>query len=280
MSADGSLRGLTVGIPATRRATETARLVERWGGNPLVGPTVREVTAADPAPVVEATRRAIDAPLRWSVHLTGVGTSRWFALADQAGLLDALLGKLSATGLIARGPKAKAALARVDLRPVWIPESETSDEIAEFLSARLSGGEAVAVQLHGDPVPALAEAITSGGAELIAVQSYSWELPEDTRPAEQLIRSILDGNVHALVVTSAPQARFLARIADQNGVQDELLDRLREQVFLAAVGTVAASGLEELGLQADLIARPARMGTLVRALAESRSRVEAKAGLS
>jgi uroporphyrinogen-III synthase len=280
MDAALGLDGLTVGIPAARRATETARLVERWGGRPLVGPAVREVTASNPAPVLEATRRVIDSPLRWSVHLTGVGTRRWFALAEEGGLRGELLAKLSAADVIARGQKAKTALGETGLVPAWMPEGETSDEIAAWLAPQLTGSQAVAVQLHGEPVPELGEAIAGSGAELIEVQTYTWELPEDVGPAEELIRAVVEGRVHALTITSAPQAKFLDELAKGMGLEEQLVEALRERVFVAAVGVVAAQGLSGLGLKPDLIAQPARMGALIRSLAASREQIIAKAGIA
>jgi uroporphyrinogen-III synthase len=278
MNSRLGLDGLTVGVPAARRAIETARLVERWGGTPLVGPTVREVTASDPGPVLGATRRIIESQLRWSVHLTGVGTRRWFALAEEGGLRDELLGKLRGAGAIARGQKAKAALAEVGIQPVWIPEGETSDEIADWLAPRLTGSVTVAVQLHGEPVPELSGVIASSGAQLIEVQSYTWDFPDDLGPAEELIRALIDQRVHALTITSAPQVKYLDKIAKRMGLEEQLVGTLRDRVFLAAVGVVAAEGLQSLGLKADLIAQPPRMGALVRALAGAREQILAKAG--
>ncbi|MBW3591434.1 MAG: uroporphyrinogen-III synthase [Actinobacteria bacterium] len=278
MDSQAQLDGLTVGIPAARRATETARLVQRWGGSPLVGPTVREVTATNPAGVVEATQLIIDAPLQWSVHLTGVGTKRWFDLADEAALLNPLLDKLREAGVVARGQKTKAALATVDIQPAWVPEGETSQEIVEWLTPKLGLSDTVALQLHGERAPDLSNAIISTGAKLVEVQSYLWDVPENLEPAQQLVREIVDGRVQALLVTSAPQVRFLAEISERLGLRDQLIDALGRRVFLAAVGTVAAAGLTDLGLEADLVAEPPRMGALVRALAESREQILSKAG--
>lgn len=278
MNSQTQLDGLTIGVPAARRAAETARLVRRWGGSPLVGPTVREVAATNPAGVVEATQLIIDSPLQWSVHLTGVGTKRWFDLADQATLLNPLLDKLRGAEVIARGQKTKAALATADIQPAWVPEGETSQEIIEWLRPKLGLSDTVAVQLHGEGIPDLSNAITSTGAKLIEVQSYVWDVPEDLEPAQQLVREIVDGRVQALLVTSAPQVRFLAEISERLGLRDQLIDALGRRVFLAAVGTVAAAGMTDLGLEADLVAEPPRMGALVRALAESREQILSKAG--
>lgn len=244
----------------------------------MVGPTVREVTAAGSSGVVEATEQIIDSPLKWSVHLTGVGTKRWFDLAEESDLLDPLLDKIRAAQVIPRGQKTKSALAAFDVQPAWIPEGETSQEIAVWLTPKLGPSDTVALQLHGEPAPELSGAITSTGANLIQVQSYVWDLPEDLEPAQRLARGIVDGRVHALLITSAPQARFLAEIAERSGLRDSLIEALDRRVYLAAVGTVAAAGLTDLGLEADLVAEPPRMGALVRALAESEERVRAKAG--
>lgn len=279
MTAAEGLAGLTVGIPAARRAQETAQLVRRWGGSPLVGPTVREVTATDTSGVEAATRGVISGAPEWSVHLTGVGTRRWLEIAGHAGLREPLIERLGAASLIPRGQKAKSALAEIGLRPAWIPESETSEEIADWLGERLRPDHTAVVQLHGEPVPGLTQAILATGARLIEIESYSWDLPEDLGPAEELVRAIVAGRVHALTVTSAPQARFLARVAEGIGMRDELVAALGHRVYLAAVGSVAAAGLTELGLIADLVASPARMGALMRQMAADRHRILAKAGL-
>src|SRR6266498_1021702 len=127
--ASQPLAGIRVAVPATRRATETAALVRRWGGTPVVGPVLEEVPVEDEAPLRAATEEVIGAPAGWSVHLTGVGTRRWIACAETWGLRDRLLAVLRIAQLVARGPKSRAALAENALTPAWTPPSETSREI-------------------------------------------------------------------------------------------------------------------------------------------------------
>jgi uroporphyrinogen-III synthase len=272
------LAGLTVGVPAARRAAETAKLVERWGGKTVVGPTVQEIPVDDWTEVIQATRRVIDAPAAWSVHLTGVGTRRWFEAARESELLDALLAALGRASVIPRGLKAATALRDYSLQAAWMPEGETSSEIAEWLAPKVSEGDVVALQRHGEPVPALSDALRISGAEVVELATYRWALPDDTGPAEALVDALISGRAQAMVVTSAPQVRNLMRLAAQMGRDQELKTALAERVFLAAVGEVAGGGLVEAGLSADLIASPARMGALVRELAGARDEVLAKAG--
>ncbi len=280
--ADGSaggatLEGITVGIPAARRADETAALVRRWGGIPLVGPTLVEIPLLEDVALKEATEQVVSSPARWSIHLTGVGTRRWFDAAEGWGLAEELRQTLTQANVIARGSKAKAALKTQGLDPVWVPPGETSEEIAQWVAPRLQAADAVAIQHHGSPVPTLEGAVRSTGARAINVAPYRWELPADLAPARRLVSAVISGGVQALVVTSAPQIRHLFVIAEQMGAEAELRRALRDRVFVGAVGVVARGGVEEQGLEADLVADPPRMGALVRALAGARDRILAKA---
>ncbi|HEX2259661.1 MAG TPA: uroporphyrinogen-III synthase, partial [Actinomycetota bacterium] len=115
-------------------------------------------------------------------------------------------------------------------------------------------------------------------ARIIELVPYHWDLPDDRGPAERLVSALIEGGAHALVITSAPQLRHMFVLARERGVDEVLRRALGENVFLAAVGTVAAEGLEREGLAADLVAKPPRMGALVRALAHAREKILEKSG--
>jgi uroporphyrinogen-III synthase len=270
------LGGLVIGVPARRRAAQTASLVERWGGTPLVGPAVEEVPVGDDETLRAATEAVLAQRPPWSVHLTGTGTRRWFDQAEAWGLLPGLLDVLRAARVIARGRKSARALAEQLVEPAWMPGSETSAEIAAWLGPRVEAGEAVVLQRHGEPSPALSAALEARGAHLIEIVTYRWALPDDREPAEHLVRALAAGEVHALVITSAPQARHLFVLARGLGLDDELRRALVSRVFAGAVGSVAAGGLRAEGVEPDLIATPPTMGSLLRSLAEAREQVLAK----
>src|ERR1051326_1546062 len=277
------LAGLRVAVPASRRAAETEALIARWGGTCLVGPILDEVPVADEAPLREATGRIIDAPAGWSVHLTGVGTRRWFAAAAGWGMLDDLLGVLNSATGAARGPESTKALAEHGIQPTWLPPSEASTEIAGWLGPRVGPGETVAVQLYGEPVPALTGAIAATGAEVVEVVPYRWSLPLDPErrtAAEAVVAAIAAAEVQALVVTSAVQAANLFAVARDLGLADALTTTLADRVFTAAVGQVSAGGLRHEGVPVDYVADPPRLGSLIRGLAMSSEKIRAKAGLA
>src|SRR2546421_4025839 len=276
----GPLEGIRVAVPATRRAAETAALVRRWGGEPLVGPLLEEVPVEDEAPLRAATEEVVAAPATWSVHLTGVGTRRWLARAEAWGLRDPLQAVLAAARIVARGPKTNAALAEHGLKAVWTPPGETSGEIARWLAPQVDEADTVAVQLYGDPVPGLTATLDSTGARVVRIAPYRWALPADaerSEAAQRGVAAIAAAEVQALVVTSAVQAANLFAVARTLGLEADLRRSLNERIFTAAVGEVSRSGLEREGVPVDFVADPARLGALIRGLAACSGRIRAKA---
>src|SRR5256886_13257179 len=232
------LEGIRVAVPATGRAAETAALVRRWGGEPLVGPLLEEVPVQDEAPMRAATEEIVAAPATWSVHLTGVGTRRWLARAEAWGLRDPLLAVLAAARIVARGPKTSAALAEQGLQPAWIPPGETSGEIARWLAPQVGAADTVAVQLYGEPVPGLTATLRATGARLVEVAPYRWALPADAErreAAQPVLAAIAAAEVQALVVTSAVQATNLFAVARTLGLEPDPRRSLNERSFTAGV---------------------------------------------
>jgi hypothetical protein len=76
-------------------------------------------------------------------------------------------------------------------------------------------GLRIAVQLHGEPLPDVVEALTVAGAEVIEVMEVPvdrWMPPVDIGPLARLIDGVLARCVHVLAFTSAPvAASVLAR---------------------------------------------------------------------
>jgi uroporphyrinogen-III synthase len=276
------LAGIKVAVPATRRATETDALIRRWGGTSLIGPVLAEVPVEDEAPLRSATEEILRAPATWSLHLTGVGTRRWFAKAAEWGLRERLLEILGAGRVIARGAKSTAALAENGLVPEWTPQGETSAEMGAWLAPQLGPRDTVSVQLYGEPVPGLILALEATGARVVEVAPYRWALPVDPGQREagrSVVHSIAEAQVQAIVVTSAIQATNLFAVARDLGVEDDLRRALRERIFTAVVGEVSKAGLEREDVPADFVASPPRLGALIRGLAASSEQIRAKAGI-
>jgi uroporphyrinogen-III synthase len=259
------LAGFTVGVTAARRAEELGTMLERRGAAVMHGPALRIVPVADDTELADATRALIARPPDLTVATTGIGFRGWVEAADGWGIGEDLIDALGAGQLIARGPKARGAIRASGLADAWSPPSESSAEVLEYLLDRGVAGKRIAVQLHGEPLPDVVEALELAGAEVIEVPVYRWLPPADIGPLDRLIDSILAGCVDALAFTSAPAAVSLLRRSAERGVRDALLAELRGPVLALCVGPVTAAPLEAADVPTVQPQR-SRLGAMVRRL--------------
>jgi uroporphyrinogen-III synthase len=267
------LAGYTVGVTAARRAEELATMLERRGAVVQQGPAIRIVPVADDTELADATRALIARPPDIIVATTGIGFRGWVEAADGWGIGEQLLAALGSGTLIARGPKARGAIRASGLMDAWSPPSESSAEVLDHLLERGVDGLRIAVQLHGEPLPDVVEALTLAGAEVVEVPVYRWLPPADIGPLDRLIDSVLTGGIDVLAFTSAPAAASLLARSAERGMYELLLDALRGPVLALCVGPVTAAPLEAVDIPTVQPQR-SRLGAMVRQLeAEMPARV-------
>ncbi|MGN6607631.1 MAG: uroporphyrinogen-III synthase [Jatrophihabitans sp.] len=260
--------GFTVGITAARRRDELAMALERRGARVVSGPAIRIVPLADDTQLLEATKRTLAGDVDLVIATTGIGFRGWLDAADTWGLGEQLLDSMGRATILARGPKARGAVRAGGLREAWSPESESSTEVLRYVLDNVPlSGRRVAVQLHGEPLPDLVQALTAAGADVIEVPVYRWVPPADEAPLRRLIDQVAGGSIDALAFTSAPAAVNFLRTADDAGVLDGVLGALHDQTVCVAVGPVTAAPLERAGVPVRQPAR-ARLGALVREVVE------------
>jgi uroporphyrinogen-III synthase len=202
------------------------------------------------------------------VVTTGVGFRGWTEAVDGWGLGDALTARLAAATILTRGPKARGAVRAAGLREAWSPESESSAGVlSHLLEHHQLPGKRIAVQLHGEPLHDVVDALRAAGAEVIEVPVYRWVPPEDERPLHQLLEATASRAVDAMTFTSAPAAVNFLRTAAERGIEAEVTAALQGPVLCAAVGPVTAAPLERAGIRTAQPGR-ARLGALVRTVAE------------
>jgi uroporphyrinogen-III synthase len=200
---------------------------------------------------------------------TGIGIRAWFDAAQSWGLGDALADALGDTRIVARGPKAAAAVQAVGL-DVWrSADNEQMDQVLAHLLGEDLAGVAVAVQLYGMPAPQLTGALAAAGAEVFEVPVYQWRTPEDPAPAIRLAQAAIDGRLHAVTFTAAPAVTNLFALAAAAGIDAPLRDAFNQRgVVAACVGPVCARGALDAGIADPLVPPAGRLGLLVRALSE------------
>ena len=259
------LAGFTVGVTAARRAAELGTMLERRGACVVHGPALRIVPVADDTRLQDATRDLIARPPHITVATTGIGYRGWVEAADGWGLGEELLAALGSGTLLARGPKARGAIRASGLVDAWSPASESTAEVLDHLLAGDLIGARIAVQLHGEPLPDVVEALEMAGAEVVQIPVYRWLPPADLGPLDRLLDCTLAGGIDALAFTSAPAAAGLLARADERGVRTELIDALRGPVLALAVGPVTAAPLEAVDVRTVQPQR-SRLGAMVRTL--------------
>ena len=157
------LAGYTIGITGHRRWEEQAEMLSRRGARVVHGPTMATTLLGDLDTTIEATRRAISAPVDTVVFTTGIGVRSWFAAAESLGLDEELRASLARSRVVARGPKAQHAARSVGLDVTWTAPTETNDEVFARLGEEGVAGQRVVVQRDGG-APLFAEALAGARA--------------------------------------------------------------------------------------------------------------------
>ncbi len=263
--------GLRVLSFESRRAQEIAQLIRNNGGQPIVAPSTREV----PAPNEEEHKLIygiLNDEFDAIIFMTGVGSRTLVQAAEAMCSRAELFAALARTRVIVRGPKPAAAMREFNI-PVTlaVPEPNTWREIVKSLDGNVEKvplkGRRIAVQEHGEPSPELYSALRERGAEVVPVRVYRWELPEDTGPLKDAIRTLAASKVDVVMFTSSVQFVHAARIAAEMGMADQLTNALNRTV-VASIGPIASATLKENGVGVDLEPSHPKMGFLVKETAE------------
>jgi uroporphyrinogen-III synthase len=265
------LDGFCVGITADRRWDEQAALFERRGASVLHGPTIRTLPLGGDDGLRRATDDVISRPPRFVIANTGIGMRSWFGAADAWGVDEALRRALAGAKIVARGPKASAAVHTAGLEVATRGTTERLAEAVDSVLADLEPGDRVAVQRDGGPRVPEFDRLRDAGAEVIEIPVYEWRIPEDRRPAVRLAEAVIGGRVHAVTFTAGPQVRNWFAIAAEADLDAPLGAALvQSDVVIGCVGDVCAEAAMDCGLPADrlVIPKAARLGPLVREVAE------------
>jgi uroporphyrinogen-III synthase len=262
------LEGYTVGVTADRRATEQCELLRRRGARVIDAPTIATAYLGSDERLRTATEQVIASPPDVLVITTGIGIRAWIEAAQSWGLDRALLDAFAGVRVLSRGPKAAAAAQALGLAVWATAPDERMTGVQAMLAAEVTSTTRVAVQCFGDDTQDVAASLSGIDAVVTVVPVYRWQRPADLRPAEALVRSALDGRVHAITFTSAPAVRNLFVVADSQGAGDDLREAMNDRIVAACVGPACADAARDAGIDEPLAPSVGRLGLMVRALSE------------
>jgi uroporphyrinogen-III synthase len=269
-----ALNGMTVVAFESRMATELTRLIERYGGRPLVAPVLREVPLEGNPAVREFGVRLLDGQIDLLILLTGVGTTALFDQLQTHYPWSSIMAALQQTTIVTRGPKSVAALKAVGLQAtLTAPEPNTwTDLIAVLDLHRPVKGLRIAVQEYGVSNPDLLHALEQRGAEVFPVPIYKWALPEDLGPIRHAIDEVIVGRVHLILITNAVQVDHVMRVLEQDGKMESFRAAVKKMV-VASIGPTASERLRHHDWPVDFEPSHPKMGILVKEVSEQATRI-------
>ena len=264
--------GLRVLALESRRGEELARLIETYGGRPVVAPAMREVPLESNQEALEFVRALLRDEFDMVIFLTGVGTRALAGVAETLGPREEYAAALRRVRVVARGPKPVAALRELGVTPnVSAPEPNTWRELLHALDAEAASqptrGLRIAVQEYGVASEELLAGLQERGARVTRVPVYRWALPVDVAPLRAAVRALAREEIDVVLFTTSIQVSHLLQIASEMSQEVPLRTGLR-RCAIASIGPTTSEELRSHGLEADLEPSHPKMGFLVKEAAE------------
>lgn len=255
----------TVAITASRRADEQAAAFERHGARVILAPTVRIVKTDDDAALRAETERVLQNPPQVVLVTTGHGLKSWVEFCEKQGFAEQLGGILADAAILVRGAKGRGAVRALGYADQGIAEFETTESLVDLAISRGVQGKTVLIQQHGNPDQRLIRTLETAGAQVVQVRPNRWVAPEQPELVDQLIESLVAGQVDVLTFTAAPAVEALLTRAQELQQFSALVEVLQRRTKVAVVGPVTAEPLSVLGISA-IVPERFRMGAMVKAV--------------
>jgi uroporphyrinogen-III synthase len=199
--------------------------------------------------------------------MTGAGLSFLRDLVAAHASISRLSAALGRVTIVSRGPKPLPVLRDLGARAqVVVPEPNTWREIVEAVAARPE--RRIAVQEYGRPNFEMNAALEQLGASVTPIVLYRWELPADVVPLQTAARGLAKRQFDAILFTSSIQLDHLMMVADDLGLQSDVITALCEYTAIASVGPVMTTALEAAGIPVEIVPTHPKMGALVKAASE------------
>lgn len=242
-------------------------LIRKFGGEPFVAPSMREVPLGDNPDAIEVGQQLLGGGVDVFVFLTGVGASAMLNAMVSRFDKDRLIAAIDACRVCLRGPKPAVVMRQwgvhIDVRA---PEPNTSTELLAAMDEAgiPSEGDRLVLQEYGEPNKDLAAELAKRGARVRSLCVYKWALPEDTGPLEQAVAGVAASDFDVFLVTSAQQIRHALQVARKQGLEDQFRAGL-EGLSVGSIGPTATEALQCEGIRVDVEPEHPKMGPLVRA---------------
>jgi len=285
-----SLNGITVAITSSRRASELASLVQKFGGIPYVAPTIGiRSNNSNNALNSECTKfiETVETEkMHFFVFMTGVGVFNLFQCVVKSNHLDNVIKKLNDTIVIARSDKPALELRKFGIVTRFVPKMNTINGIMELISKLDIKDKNVGILWHGDYANVFKERLESLGSKVFEFSSYTYSTNLEQKnaailkemgydyvaPSNEKIKSLIDeivaGNIDTITFTSPPAVKEFFQFARRTNMIDLLTEKLNHNVLVVSVGPSTSAMIEKFGIRVDFAPQVYRMGSMVKELAD------------
>jgi uroporphyrinogen-III synthase len=270
MPANNRLPGFRVLSLESRRATEMAKLIANYGGEPIVAPSMREVPLDSNTAALAFANVLAAGGFEVAIFLTGVGARALCRVVETVYPLEKFVEELKRLTVIARGPKPLAVLKELGVPvAVTVPEPNTWQELLKAIDESKTSiqGKRVALQEYGESNQELIEALEKRGAQVTRVPVYKWELPEDIGPLQNAAQQLAEGQIDIVLFTTSAQIDHLLQVAEQMDIVEQVRAGLAK-THVGSIGPVTSEELRQQKVRVDFEPEHPKMGFLVNAAAE------------
>ena len=274
--AHASFKGLRVLSLESRRASEVAKLIRTYGGEPVVVPSMREIPLSSNTEALDFADALMRGEFDLVVFFTGIGVRALLNVAQTRHDREAFLGALRKVKIAARGPKPSAALRELKVAvTVSSPEPATWRELMQAMETEFGGSLAtlrVAVQEYGASNPEFLAELTLKCDSVTKVPVYQWALPEDIEPLRECVQSIGSGSFDVVLFMTAVQVIHLFQVAEQMGCLQSLRDGLSATAVIS-IGPTTTEELAHHGVTPDFEPSRPKMAFIVNEAAQYAGKV-------
>ena len=252
-------------ILVTRARSQARRLthgIEMLGGQVVEFPTI-EIRPPDSYGSLDDAIQRI-ASYDWIMFTSVNGVERFLERFHRLGLT---ITDINGIEIGAIGPETAKRLASAQIQPTLVPGEYRAEGILNALTAARMAGKKVLIPRAARARDILPETLRQWGAQVDVVEAYQTVPPRTDVSA--LFGLLRDGKVDMVTFTSSSTvANFAAMFQNQD------LPVLLAKVAVACIGPITSRTLEDLGMQADVVAEEFTIPGLLRAMVSYFSRAE------
>lgn len=267
--------GLRILALESRRASELAKLISNYGGEPVIAPAMREVPLDSNTEALSFVEALLAGKFEIVIFLTGVGARAVLSVAETKYNREDFVAGLRQVKAVPRGPKPIAVLRELGVTPaLTVPEPNTWRELLQTLDEAANSsqefqlrGARIALQEYGVSNPELIAGLAKRGGIVTRVPVYQWALPEDVAPLQSAIKELAAGKFDAVLFTTGIQVAHLFQVAAEMELEKAMREGLARTI-VASIGPTTSEELQRHGIRPDLEPSHPKMGFLVKETAE------------